>query len=207
MIEGESDRDIRNWDKRLADQVQYGWDNYKHLNINLSTARLDQPFRIAGEFIYIEDSSSPAAKAKIKLNRSNNSALDLKKGVKIETIFLEIFITNDAIQDEWLDLVFGINFDYYNQDKISDAEAQPCIILTNVLADTNTIAAANFCKRVLIRAFTGNAGTVWINFGAAAVAGACYELTAGDAISVPCSNTNRINGLFTAGGDDATIVF
>ena len=106
------DRAIIQWDKRLADQVKRGWDNYKHLHIDLGVARLNQSYLIAGEFLYIEDSSSADAIAKIKLNRVNNESLDLLKGVKIETVFIEIFITNDALQDEWLDIVFGINFKY-----------------------------------------------------------------------------------------------
>lgn len=106
------DRQIIQWDKRLTDQARRGWDNYKHLHINLSTARTDQKYLIAGEYLYVEESSSTSAVAKIKINRTNNDALDLEKGVKIETIFIEIFITNDALEDEWLDLVFGINFKY-----------------------------------------------------------------------------------------------
>jgi len=106
------DREIINWDKRLADQVKRGWDNYKHLHIDLGVARLDQFYLIAGEYLYVEDSSSTDAVAKIKLNRRSNETLDLETGVMIETVFIEIFVTNDALEDEWLDLVFGINFKY-----------------------------------------------------------------------------------------------
>ena len=106
------DREIIQWEKRLADQVQRGWDNYKHLHIDLSIARIDQSYIIPGEYIYVEESSSVNAVAKIKLNGTNNDALDLEKDVEIETVFIEIFITNDALVDEWLDLVFGINFKY-----------------------------------------------------------------------------------------------
>jgi len=106
------DREIRQWDKRLDDQAKRGWENYKHLHIDLSTARLDEPVRITGEYLYVEESSGASAVAKIKLNRNTNDALDLEKGVKIETVFIEVFITNDALEDEWLDLVFGINFKY-----------------------------------------------------------------------------------------------
>ena len=106
------DREIIQWDKRLTDQARRGWENYKHLHLDLSVARIDQSYLIAGEFLYVEQSSSDLALAKIKLNRNNNDALDLEKGVEIETVFIEIFVTNDAIQDEWIDLVFGINFVY-----------------------------------------------------------------------------------------------
>ncbi len=106
------DREIQQWDKRLADQVKRDWDNYKHLHIDLSVARQNEPFGITGEFLYVEESSSADAIAKIKLNRNTNDALDLEKSVEIETVFIEVYITNDALQDEWLDLVFGINFKY-----------------------------------------------------------------------------------------------
>lgn len=106
------DREIIQWDKRLTDQARRGWDNYKHLHIDLNTARINQSYLIAGEYLYVEESSSTEAVAKIRLNRVNNDELDLEKGVKIETVFIEIFITNDALEDEWIDLVFGINFKY-----------------------------------------------------------------------------------------------
>ena len=207
------DRQIIQWDKRLTDQARRGWDNYRHLHIDLSTARNNQSYSIAGEYLYVEDSSSDDAKAKIVLSRVNNDALDLEKGVKIETVFIEIFVTNDVLQGEWLDLVFGINFKYYREaEAVEPAEperflANPCIILTNVAAGVNTQAANNICTRALIRAHTGNAGAIWIDFGPPAVVNNCYELTPGDAISVPLSNTNFINGILTVGGDRATIVF
>ena len=102
------DREIAQWNKRLADQVNRGWDNYKHIHIDLSTARIDEPVRITGEFLYVEESSGAAALAKIKLNRNTNDALDLEKGVEIDTVFIEVYITNEALEDEWIDLVIGI---------------------------------------------------------------------------------------------------
>lgn len=207
----DSDRDIKNWDKRLKDQRERDWDNYAHLHIDLGTAQYDQSFMIAGEYLYVEESSSVNAKAKIKLNRVSNESLDLEKGVKIETVFVEIFVTNDALEDEWLDLVFGINFKYHREMELVVAapavEAQPCLILTNANPGINTVAGAHLCQRVLIRTHTGNAGTIWIDFNNAAVVNACYELAAGDAISVPLNNTNLINGILTNGGDIATIVY
>ena len=115
-----SDKDIRTWDQRLSEQVSLAWENYKHVRIDLSIARLDQPLLIAGEFIYVEERSNVAAVAKIKLNRNTNDALDLEKGVEIYTVFKEVYITNNALQGEWLDLVFGINFVY--KKKIAEQE-------------------------------------------------------------------------------------
>lgn len=140
-----NDREIIQWDKRLADQVERGWDNYKHLHVDLSTARLDEPFVISGEYLYVEESSGAAAIAKIKLNRNTNDALDLEKGVKIETIFIEIFITNEAIEDGWLDLVSGINFKY--KKKIAE------VVLS--------LFGAAGCVNVTPR-FDFTAGQVWV---------------------------------------------
>ena len=107
-----SDKDIKTWDRRLGEQVGQAWENYKHVRIDLTTARVDQPLLIAAEFIYVEERSGVLAVAKIKLNRNTNDALDLEKGVEIYTVFKEVYISNDALQGEWLDLVFGINFVY-----------------------------------------------------------------------------------------------
>lgn len=106
------DQEIMQWDRRLVDQVRRGWDNYRHLYIDLAVARLDQSYLIAGEYLYVEDSSGSDAIAQVKVNRKANELLILKAGVKIETVFIEIFVTNEAIQEEWLNLVFGINFKY-----------------------------------------------------------------------------------------------
>lgn len=136
------DREIQQWDKRLADQVRRGWDNYKHLHIDLSVARADQSYLIAGEYLYVEDSSGDDAVAKIRVNRINNELLVLKSGVKIETVFIEIFVTNEALQEEWLNLVFGINFKYEIIGQISGEIGGGGITLANNEIQV-TWAAAN----------------------------------------------------------------
>ena len=200
------DREIKQWDKRLADQVKRGWDNYKHLHIDLSTARIDEPFRITGEYLYVEESSSAAAVAKIKLNRNTNDALDLEKEVKIETVFTEVYITNEALDGEWLDLVFGINFKYYKSE-ISTDEAQQVLNLTHAVANTNVVAAANTCNKALIKADVNNTQTAWIDFGIAAVQNDCLPLDAGEWVRVKISNTDRINANFEVGGEIVFIVY
>lgn len=202
-----SDRDIRNWDRRLSDQVALGWDNYTQRRLNLDNARQREQWTQAGEFLYVQGVSSKSASAQVRLNRNTNDPIDLELGTLIKTIFIQIHITHAAQPGEWIDLITGINFEYYKKGLLSDAEAQACLILTNAAPNVNTVAAAHVCNRALLRAHTGNAGTAWIDFGIAAVVNACYELTAGDAISIPLSNTDRINGLFTAGGDRVTIVY
>jgi hypothetical protein len=205
-----SDRDIKSWEERLDDQVRREWKNYQRIYVDLATARsLDQKV-LTGEFLYVESVSSASANATIRLNRNTNEALVLEVGTVIKTIFRDFYLTNDAQPDEWMVLVVGINFEYYREQHGAEAqqsEAQEAEIVTNGSADTNTVGPDHPCNRVLIRAFTGNTGTAWVDFGTAAVANSCFELTAGDAISVPLSNTNRINLLFTIANDDVTVIY
>ena len=114
-----SDRDIVNWDQRLKDQAGKGWDNYSVKRIDLSQARTNHPVRAPGEFLTVSNSSSAAAIATVKLNRTSNPSLDLEKGVEIKSIFIILFISNEALADEWIDLVIGINFEY--KKKIIDS--------------------------------------------------------------------------------------
>jgi len=127
----ESDKDIKTWDQRLTDQSVRHWENYIHRRIDLSKARLDEIFCIPGEFIYVEDASDDdVAVAKIKIQKNNNDALDLENGVEIKTVFTQFFITNDALQDEWLDLIIGINFIY--KKKIGDGFVNPIVTAAGV---------------------------------------------------------------------------
>lgn len=144
-----NDREILQWDKRLTDQVNRSWDNYKHLYIDLSVARIDQSYLIAGEYLYVEESSGSDAIAKVRINRISNELLILRSGVKIETVFIEIFVTNDAIQEEWLNLVFGINFKYQIMGQGGDSGPGGGITLANneiqitwAAANSLSIAAA-----------------------------------------------------------------
>lgn len=110
-----SDKDIKTWDARLKDQNDRGWENYLHRRILLDVAADLQDWAISGEFIHVERSSSAAAVASIRLNRNTNDALDFELGTVIKTIFIEVFITHTALAGEWLDVVWGINFEYYKQ--------------------------------------------------------------------------------------------
>jgi len=117
------DREIKTWDQRLQDQVSRNWENYIHRRIDLSVARADELFCIPGEFVYVEERSSVLALAKIKFQKNINDALDLEKGVEIHTVFTQIFISNDALQGEWLDLIFGINFIYKKKIACDEIDA------------------------------------------------------------------------------------
>lgn len=90
---------------------------------------------------------------------------------------------------------------------VADGIAQPAITITNANADQDTQGAAHACKAVLIRAHTINTGLVWVDFGAAAVALACYPLAAGDAVSVPLTNTNLIHCLFKVANEKVTVIY
>ena len=79
--------------------------------------------------------------------------------------------------------------------------------LTNAAANTNTVGPDNACKRALIKALTTNTGLVWIDFGAAAVDGACFPLFAGESIAVPLANTNLINALFKIAAEGVALIY
>src|SRR4030043_265664 len=42
-------------------------------------------------------------------------ARDLDLGTVIKTIFCQIFITHAALPGEWIDIIYGINFEYYKE--------------------------------------------------------------------------------------------
>ena len=107
-----SDRDIVNWDQRLKDQAGKGWDNYSVKRIDLTLAQSNKPLRLAGEFLCVSNSSSASAVATVRLNRTSNPSLNLEEDVEIKTIFTVLFISNEALADEWIDLTIGINFEY-----------------------------------------------------------------------------------------------
>ena len=197
-----SDRDLKNWDQRLKDQTQMGWDNYLRRRLHLDNARALEQWTVAGEFIYVEEVSSESAKAYVSINRNNNDPIDLECGVRIKTIFGQLYITHDAQTDEWIDLIIGINFEYYKPHGARiGGEAQQVLNLTHVNPNTNVAAAAHPCNAALIKADVNNTQTAWIDFGVAAVQNDCMPLDPGEWIRVAISNTNRINANFEVGGE------
>jgi len=205
-----SDKDISSWEKRLMDQVSRDWHNYGRYRIDLSIARDRLFWNYAGEFMVIEEVSSASAAASIRLNRNTNDAIDLNVGTIIKTVFKEFYITNAIQSGEWIDVVIGINFEYYKRfagNGPASADAQPCIIVTNASADTDTQAAAHVCNRVLIKAHHANTDLVWIDFGQAAVENAGFDLPADHSLSVPLSNTDRVHALFKVADERITICY
>jgi len=196
---------FRDWDKQLSDQVHRDFKNYHTLRIDLSTARDNEVKVAAGGLIYVWDMSSKAAAASIRFNRTVNDAIDLKLHTKIETIFTQFFITNIAQAGEWIELLIGIDFDITNVFE-NPAIARPAVIITNVAADTNTVGAAAITNKVLVKALSTNSGIVWLNIGAAAVEGSCYDLAPGSAIALRTSNTDQINVLFKTANDNVCVI-
>jgi len=203
-----SDRDIKNWDQRLKNQVELDWNNYQRYRLDLDTARNDEFLAITGELIYIEKVSSESAAATIKLNRNTNEALELRRGTKIKTIFKELYITHDAQAGEWMDLLIGINFDFTQLSSGGDkAQVQPIVPLTHANANTNVTPAAQICTRALIKADVNNTQTAWIDFGTAAVQNACFPLDPGESITVSINNLDQINANFQVGGEYCFIAY
>ncbi len=197
---------IDTWEQRLADQVKRNYKNYFTLRITLDAAANNQQHIAAGDMIYVKAISSSNAASSIKLNRNTNEEIELKLHSKIKTVFTSFYITNTAQAGEWIDLLIGINFDIEN---ILDRKpaAQPAIVITNALADTNTQGASHSCNEVLLRAAVGNAGMAWVNFGDAAVEDACMPIEAGEVVSVKLANTSDINVLFKSANDKIFVTY
>lgn len=198
---------ISSWDIRLQEQVQRKFKNYKIISLDLGEARVDKEYPLPGDCLQVISVSSYSAVATVKLNINSNEPIELIPYRKIDTVFTKFFISNAAQAGESIDFIVGIDFGIqdFGPDLISTAK--PAIIITNASADTNTLGAAHICNRVLIRAHNGNGGKAWIDFDAAAVEGSCFELTAGDSVGVPLSNTNKINVLFKTANDKVTVIY
>lgn len=204
-----SDKDIGAWPERLKDQVLRSWENYKRFTIDLSTERISEFTGICAEFLVVEKVSSESAAASIRLNRNTNDPIDLQIGVVIKTVFKEFYITNEAQADEWVDIVVGINFEYYKKaagNGILGGEAQPALVVT-ALANVNVTPAANPCNYALIKADVYNVQPAWIDFQTPAVQNACLPLDAGEWVKVKISNTDLINVNFEINNEIVFVIF
>jgi len=198
------------WENRLKNQVFRGWHNYERHRLTLDSARIAEVWTMPGEFIYVEQVSSESALAGIRLNLNTNDALDLQAGTVIKTVFKEFYISHTAQAGEWIDLIVGINFEYYKRQGGRSGgieQARAVVKLTHAAADTNVVPAAQICNRVCIKADVNNTSTAWINFGTAAVQNACFPLEPSESLSVSISNLDRINANFEVGGECVFIVY
>lgn len=204
-----SDKDIKNWDQRLKDQVILRWENYFRRRVYLDAARVSGPLAVTGEFIYVEKVSSASARMFVSLNRNTNEQLELVQGTEIKTIFESIYVSNTAQPGEWIDLLIGINFEYHKRPGQGELlAAQPAVKLTHANPNTNVTPAAQICSKVLIKADVQNTGIAWINFRTAAVQNACTPLDPGDVLEdIDLENLNLVNANFEVGGECVYIIY
>ena len=97
---------------QLRDQILRNWKNYNPKRIDLGIARDKQQLDIAGKYICVQDISSADAVVTIRFNDKDNGELGLVDGLEIKTLFRKVFITNTAQADEWIDVIFGADFEY-----------------------------------------------------------------------------------------------
>ena len=197
---------MRTWEQKLAEQVQRKFDNYRIVRIPLDAALDNMEFVAAGNELIVSNASSKTAAAAVRFARTAKESINLVKGAKIYSVFTSFFITSTAQPGEWLELLAGIDFDVKYEGS-SDGESQPAITVTNVSANANTVAAAHICSSAIIKSLSTNTNLVWINFGAAAVEGSCYDLVPGGVIGLPMSNTNRINALFKVANEKLIVIY
>ena len=100
------------FDKLLREQILSNWKNYNPKRVDLGIARDKQQYDIAGKYICVEGISDPAALVSIILNDKDNGDLDLVDGVEIKTLFRKVFITNAVQAGQWIDIIFGADFEY-----------------------------------------------------------------------------------------------
>ena len=136
----------KNWDERLMEQIRRRWENYLKRRIDLSTARVNRSFALAGERFIVQAVSDPSVTATVRFNREMNDELDLVDGLEIETLFGEFFITNAAQADEWIDIIIGCDFKYKKTGQGAGGGgttlANNEIQITWAAADDDSIAAA-----------------------------------------------------------------
>ena len=108
----QSDRDIGQWDARLKQQLERKFHNYHKHTIDLSIARVNEKLNWTGETIIVEKVSSSDAIATIRLLFDDAGLLNLEENVEINSIFNRVYITNTAQPDAWIDVIYGINFEY-----------------------------------------------------------------------------------------------
>lgn len=204
------------WNVRLKEQVERSYKNYSIHRIALDDALDNKELPFAGDTIIVYNASSATALATVRLNQSKNDELPLKLGKFIRTVFTKFFVTCSAQAGGYLDCIVGVDFDFGDIDLLiaafagltpSGETANPCIIITNASANVDTQGAANACKKVLIKAPTTNTGIVWVNFGAAAVDGSCYDLVPGSVVSAPTTNTDQVHALFKVANEKVIVVF
>ena len=98
------------WKRELTEQVKKELDQYTPIRIPLDSARDQELVLAVGKTIYVQDSSGATAQATVKLNRDRAGDLALAKGVLIETVYQKMYLTNTALADQWLDVIFGRDF-------------------------------------------------------------------------------------------------
>jgi hypothetical protein len=206
---------MSNWDARLAEQVKRKFENYRPQRILLDNAIDNKELTIAGDTLIVVNASSANALATVRLNNASNEPINLKLGKKISTIFTKFYVSCTAQANDWLDIIIGIDFDIDDMDTLIAAitgglsggsQAQPAIIVTNVSANTNIVATASSCSAAVIKAPTTNTDLVWVNIGAAAVVNNSYDMVPGSVLSLPMSNTNKINALFVVANEKLIVI-
>lgn len=81
---------------------------YQIIRIPLDNARINWLIPRAGDLVKIVHASSDTAQIDIRLNYVTADLIEMRRYRKIETFFKEIYVTNAAQPDEWVDLLVAV---------------------------------------------------------------------------------------------------
>lgn len=81
---------------------------YQIIRIPLDNARVNELLPRAGDLIKIVHASSDNAQIEVRLNYVAAQAIEMRRYRKIETFTKEIYVSNDAQADEWVDLLIAV---------------------------------------------------------------------------------------------------
>ena len=192
------------FDQKLNEQALRRYEKYKIYRIDLSTVHTDHEINLPGNFLFVEQVSSAAVQATIKLDETRTDAIILELHTTIRTMFLRLYLTNAAQTGQWIEILVGADFEI-DRPPVGN-ETQAVQVLTNVAANANTVGPDVPCSAVFIKADVANTGVVWVDFRTPAVQNACLPFDPGDWSKHYLPNLNLVNANFEIANERLLIV-
>lgn len=100
---------MRSFAEQISDIKANNSQVYATRTIDLSTARSNEEFSVAGNYFIILDATDLNANIQIRFNTLAADQLTFKKRQGVEVPFYRLFITNSAQAGKTITLIYGIN--------------------------------------------------------------------------------------------------